>query len=200
MSRSDTAIPAIYPLLASHQRSEPWARQALITEFQVWADRLNGEFKLDIPEFVISLDRLSVNRYGQFRYGHNGLGLKGEMVVVGGAYEPMQLVPGMLIGLGLLIRHWNAVPQSGTTVLAQLTAGAIGHNALFYVIQIITLVLLSVFVPTAFIPGITGQLYKQFAVAVSVAMVISAISSRANAASRMQRPRSASTSRASSRC
>jgi hydrophobe/amphiphile efflux-1 (HAE1) family protein len=39
----------------------------------------------------------------------------------------------------------------------------------------ISLVLLSVFVPTAFIPGITGQLYKQFAVAVSVSMVISAI-------------------------
>ena len=35
--------------------------------------------------------------------------------------------------------------------------------------------LLSVFVPTAFIPGITGQLYQQFAVAVSVSMVISAI-------------------------
>src|ERR1700723_3450782 len=42
----------------------------------------------------------------------------------------------MLIGLGVLIRHWNAVPQSGTTVLAQLTAGAIGHHALFYVIPI----------------------------------------------------------------
>ena len=39
----------------------------------------------------------------------------------------------------------------------------------------ITLVLLSVFVPTAFIPGITGALYQQFAVAVSAAMVISAI-------------------------
>ena len=39
----------------------------------------------------------------------------------------------------------------------------------------ITLVLLSVFVPTAFIPGITGQLYQQFAVAVSVSMIISAI-------------------------
>ncbi|WP_299909962.1 multidrug efflux RND transporter permease subunit [uncultured Paracoccus sp.] len=39
----------------------------------------------------------------------------------------------------------------------------------------ITLVLLSVFVPTMFIPGITGELYKQFAVAVSVSMVISAI-------------------------
>jgi hydrophobe/amphiphile efflux-1 (HAE1) family protein len=39
----------------------------------------------------------------------------------------------------------------------------------------ITLVLLSVFVPVAFIPGISGQLFQQFAVTVSVAMVISAI-------------------------
>ncbi len=39
----------------------------------------------------------------------------------------------------------------------------------------ITLVLLSVFVPTAFIPGIVGQLFQQFAVAVVVSMIISAI-------------------------
>jgi len=39
----------------------------------------------------------------------------------------------------------------------------------------ITLVLLSVFVPVAFIPGISGTLFRQFAVAVSVSMVISAI-------------------------
>src|SRR5205807_586760 len=39
----------------------------------------------------------------------------------------------------------------------------------------ITLVLLSVFIPCAFIPGISGQLFRQFAVAVSVSMVISAI-------------------------
>lgn len=38
-----------------------------------------------------------------------------------------------------------------------------------------TLVLLSVFVPVAFIPGISGQLFQQFAVAVSVAVVISTI-------------------------
>jgi hydrophobe/amphiphile efflux-1 (HAE1) family protein len=38
-----------------------------------------------------------------------------------------------------------------------------------------TLVLLSVFVPVAFIPGISGQLFQQFAVAVSVSMVISSI-------------------------
>ena len=39
----------------------------------------------------------------------------------------------------------------------------------------ITLVLLSVFVPVAFIPGISGELFQQFAVVVTVSMMISAI-------------------------
>ncbi len=39
----------------------------------------------------------------------------------------------------------------------------------------ITLVLLSVFVPVGFVPGITGQMYQQFAMVVSVSMLISAI-------------------------
>ena len=39
----------------------------------------------------------------------------------------------------------------------------------------ITLVLLSVFVPVAFIPGITGELFRQFAVTIAVSMFLSAI-------------------------
>jgi hydrophobe/amphiphile efflux-1 (HAE1) family protein len=39
----------------------------------------------------------------------------------------------------------------------------------------ITLVLLSVFVPIAFIPGISGTLFRQFAVTISLAMLISAL-------------------------
>ncbi|HET6605028.1 MAG TPA: efflux RND transporter permease subunit, partial [Rhodopila sp.] len=39
----------------------------------------------------------------------------------------------------------------------------------------ISLVLLSVFVPIAFMPGLSGTLFRQFAVTISVAMVISAI-------------------------
>ena len=39
----------------------------------------------------------------------------------------------------------------------------------------ITFVLLSVFVPVAFVPGISGNLFRQFAVAVSIAMLISAL-------------------------
>jgi len=42
----------------------------------------------------------------------------------------------------------------------------------------ITLVLLSVFVPLAFIPGISGELFRQFAVTVSVGMFFSAINAQ----------------------
>jgi HAE1 family hydrophobic/amphiphilic exporter-1 len=41
----------------------------------------------------------------------------------------------------------------------------------------ISLVLIAVFVPTAFIPGISGQFYLQFAVTIAVATVISAVNS-----------------------
>ncbi len=70
------------------------------------------------------------------------------------------LLGGMLIGLGLLIRHWDAVPQPGTTVLAQLTEGAVGHNVIYYIIQIITLVLLSLAANTSFagLPVLAGLL------------------------------------------
>ena len=38
-----------------------------------------------------------------------------------------------------------------------------------------TLVLLAVFVPVAFMPGITGELYKQFSVTISFAVLISSL-------------------------
>jgi amino acid transporter len=39
----------------------------------------------------------------------------------------------MLVGLALLIRAHHVVPRGGVTVLAQITAGAIGHGWMFYV-------------------------------------------------------------------
>jgi hydrophobe/amphiphile efflux-1 (HAE1) family protein len=57
------------------------------------------------------------------------------------------------------------IPEATKKAMAQITAPIIA----------ITLVLLSVFVPVAFIPGISGQLFRQFAVAVSVSMLISAL-------------------------
>ncbi len=57
------------------------------------------------------------------------------------------------------------VPEATKKAMGEITAPIIA----------ITLVLLSVFVPIAFIPGISGQLFRQFAVAVSTAMLISAV-------------------------
>ena len=58
-----------------------------------------------------------------------------------------------------------SVPEACKKAMAEITGPIIA----------ITLVLLSVFVPVAFIPGISGQLFRQFAVAVSVSMLISAL-------------------------
>jgi len=58
-----------------------------------------------------------------------------------------------------------SVPEATKKAMAQITGPIIA----------ITLVLLSVFIPVAFIPGISGQLFRQFAVAVSTSMIISAI-------------------------
>jgi amino acid transporter len=68
----------------------------------------------------------------------------------------------MLLGLGALIHRWGALPQPGTTVLAQLTAGAIGHGVVFYAIQLITLVLLSLAANTSFggLPVLAGLLAR----------------------------------------
>ena len=58
-----------------------------------------------------------------------------------------------------------SIPDATKLAMAEITGPVIA----------ITLVLLSVFVPVAFIPGLSGQLFRQFAVAVSTSMVISAI-------------------------
>jgi hydrophobe/amphiphile efflux-1 (HAE1) family protein len=62
--------------------------------------------------------------------------------------------------------HPELTPAEATKrAMAEITAPIIA----------ITLVLLSVFVPVAFIPGISGELFRQFAVTVAVSMFLSAI-------------------------
>src|SRR5215212_4685271 len=59
--------------------------------------------------------------------------------------------------------------------LSPSEATKVAMGQIFAPILAITLVLLSVFVPVAFIPGISGELFRQFAVTVAVAMFLSAI-------------------------
>ncbi len=73
--------PHIYRVLADHQQSEDWRHRSLVIELHRWADLFNHEFALSVPEFSLSIDRLRCTRLGQFRDGHNGFGLKGEIVI-----------------------------------------------------------------------------------------------------------------------
>jgi hypothetical protein len=68
----------------------------------------------------------------------------------------------MLLGIGGVIHKFNVVPQSGTTVLAQLTAAGVGHGFLFYAVQMITLVLLALAANTSFggLPVLAGLLAR----------------------------------------
>jgi len=60
------------------------------------------------------------------------------------------LLGAMLIGLGVLIHKFDVVPHPQTTVLAQLTQASLGHDFLFYAVQLITMVLLALAANTSF--------------------------------------------------
>ena len=85
---------------------------------------------------------------------------------------------GLVLAIGLVVddaivvveaveRHIEAglAPKEATSkAMKEITGPVIG----------VALVLASVFVPTAFVPGITGRLYQQFAVTIAVSVLISA--------------------------
>ncbi|MFI0372082.1 APC family permease [Actinomadura sp. 1N219] len=56
----------------------------------------------------------------------------------------------MLIGIALLIERFSIRPVEGVTVLSQVTEGAVGHGAGFYVVQFATVALLALAANTSF--------------------------------------------------
>jgi multidrug efflux pump subunit AcrB len=108
------------------------------------------------------------------------IGTFAVMLALGFSANTISLLA-LVLAIGIVVDDAIVVVEAVEHILEhepELTPAEATEKAMGQVtgpIIAITLVLLSVFVPTAFIPGITGQLYKQFAVAVSVSMVISAI-------------------------
>jgi hydrophobe/amphiphile efflux-1 (HAE1) family protein len=102
------------------------------------------------------------------------------MMAIGFSLNTVSLLA-LVLAIGIVVDDAIVVVEAVEHVLEHepdLTPAEATEKAMGQVtgpIIAITLVLLSVFIPTAFIPGITGQLYAQFAIAVSVSMVISAI-------------------------
>ncbi len=108
------------------------------------------------------------------------IGTFAVMLALGFSANTVSLLA-LVLAIGIVVDDAIVVVEAVEHILEhepELTPAQATEKAMGQVsgpIIAITLVLLSVFVPTAFIPGITGQLYKQFAVAVSVSMLISAI-------------------------
>jgi hydrophobe/amphiphile efflux-1 (HAE1) family protein len=87
----------------------------------------------------------------------------------------------VVLAIGIVVDDAIVVVENVERVMEEhpeLSPGEAAKRAMAEItapIIAITLVLLSVFVPIAFIPGISGELFRQFAVTVSVSMLISAI-------------------------
>ncbi|MBY8974829.1 multidrug efflux RND transporter permease subunit [Rhodobacteraceae bacterium NNCM2] len=87
----------------------------------------------------------------------------------------------LVLAIGIVVDDAIVVIENVEKVMAEkpnLTVAEATSEAMKEItapIIAITLVLLSVFVPVAFVPGISGTMFQQFAVAVSFSMIISAI-------------------------
>jgi HAE1 family hydrophobic/amphiphilic exporter-1 len=85
----------------------------------------------------------------------------------------------IVLAIGIVVDDAIVVVEGAAR---HIERGLSGHDAaikamgeLFGPIVGITLVLMSVFIPAAFLPGLTGQLYRQFALVIAATALISAI-------------------------
>ena len=88
---------------------------------------------------------------------------------------------GLVLAIGIVVDDAIVVVENVERNIEQgLSPVAAAHQAMKEVsgpIVAIALVLCAVFVPMAFLTGVTGQFYKQFAVTIAISTVISAINS-----------------------
>src|SRR5262249_43098066 len=85
---------------------------------------------------------------------------------------------GLVLAIGLVVDDAIVVVEAGELHIEEgLSPEDAALKAMEQVsspVIAIAIILAAVFVPTAFIPGITGRLYQQFAVTIAVSVVISA--------------------------
>src|ERR1700678_3577882 len=108
------------------------------------------------------------------------IGAFAVLLIIGYSANTVSLLA-MVLAIGIVVDDAIVVVENVERVMGEhpeLTPAQATKRAMAEItapIIAITLVLLSVFVPIAFIPGLTGVLFRQCAVTISVAMVISAI-------------------------
>src|SRR5215468_9490188 len=108
------------------------------------------------------------------------IGTFAVMLVIGYSANTVSLLA-LVLAIGIVVDDAIVVIENVERVIEEephLSIAAATKKAMAEItgpIIAISLVLLSVFVPVAFVPGISGQLFRQFAVTISGAMLISAL-------------------------
>ena len=107
------------------------------------------------------------------------IGTLAVMLAMGFSINMLTLF-GLVLAIGIVVDDAIVVVEATVTHMEQgLDSKAAAIKAMSEVsgpIVATTLVLLAVFIPAAFLPGITGELYRQFALTIAVATVFSSIS------------------------
>jgi hydrophobic/amphiphilic exporter-1 (mainly G- bacteria), HAE1 family len=102
------------------------------------------------------------------------------MAVLGFSLNTLTLF-GMVLAIGIVVDDAIVVVENVERNIALgLSPREAAHRTMDEVgtaVVAIALVLVAVFIPTAFIPGISGQFYRQFALTIAVSTVISAFNS-----------------------
>ncbi len=108
------------------------------------------------------------------------VGTFGALYLLGFSINTLSLF-GLVLAIGIVVDDAIVVVENVERNIEEgLTPMAAAHQAMKEVsgpIIAIALVLCAVFVPMAFLSGVTGQFYKQFAVTIAISTVISAINS-----------------------
>ena len=125
-------------------------------------------FLQDWKAMILPMIDVSVSLVGTFAilavlgFSLNNLTLFGLVLAIGIVVDDALMV---LENIERLIATGLDARAATLKAMAELTGPIVA----------ITLVLSSVFLPSVFIPGLTGQFYRQFAVTIAAAMIISAI-------------------------
>lgn len=101
------------------------------------------------------------------------------MVVMGFSLNMLTLL-GLVLAIGIVVDDAIVVVENVERIMEQkkIDARKATHKAMDELAGAIiatTLVLAAVFIPVSFLPGITGSLYKQFAITIVVSVIISSV-------------------------
>lgn len=96
-----------------------------------------------------------------FGFSINTISLLGLLLAIGLVVDDAIVV---VEGVGRHIEEGLSPKEAALKAMEELSGPVVG----------IALVLSAVFVPTAFVPGITGRLYQQFAVTIAISVILSA--------------------------